>query len=179
MLTGKFGFIETIGTLPKLVAASLNYLGLRETPGTGNNNPVIMNMAKELGISHIYKNDEVAWCALYMCFLCHITGKPMPFESYDILRAKSFEKWGSPVDVPQFGDVLVFSRPEGAHVGLYIAESKTTFFVLGGNQSNSVNITEILKSRLTASRRYYATAPPASVKKYVMGSTGVISKNEA
>lgn len=178
MIPPKFSFLEGIGTLPNLVVASLNYLGLKEYPGTTNNNPVIMNMAKSLGISNIYQNDEVAWCALYMCHLCKITNKPMPFTGYDILRAKSFENWGVASPQASLGDVLVFKRPEGAHVGLYIAESPTTYFVLGGNQSNSVNITEIAKNRLTAVRRYYSIAPPASVKPYMTNSSGNISINE-
>lgn len=103
----------------------------------------------------------------------------MPFKNYDILRAKSFEQWGVASNKPELGDVLVFKRPEGAHVGLYIAESKHTYFVLGGNQSNCVCITELAKDRLTAARRYYATAPPASVKAYVMNSSGQLSSNEA
>lgn len=179
MLPDKYKWIEDIGTLPKLVAAGLQFLGIKEYAGTKDNNPVIMNMAKELGVSNIYTSDEVAWCGLFMCYLCHITGKPQPFKSYDILRAKSFTKWGNEVKKPEFGDILVFSRPEGSHVGLYISETSTTYVVLGGNQSNSVSFTEIAKSRLIASRRYYATNPPASVKQYLVNSTGIVSTNEA
>ncbi|WP_276131831.1 TIGR02594 family protein [Polluticoccus soli] len=178
MLPAKYSFMEQVGALPKLIVASLNYIGLKEYPGASSNNPVIMNMAKDLGVSNIYKNDEMAWCALYMSHLCKITDKPMPFTGYDILRAKSFEHWGNTSPKPSLGDVLVFKRPAGSHVGLYVAESNKTFFVLGGNQSNSVSFTEIDKSRLTAARRFYATAPPASVKQYIITSSGVVSRDE-
>lgn len=60
MLPAQYSFLEQVGALPKLVLSSLNYLGLKEYPGTANNNPVIMNMAKDLGISAIYPNDEMA-----------------------------------------------------------------------------------------------------------------------
>ena len=52
MLPDKYKWLENIGTLPKLVNASLQYLGVKEYAGTKDNNPVIMNMAKELGIAY-------------------------------------------------------------------------------------------------------------------------------
>lgn len=181
MIPDKYNFINTVGTLPKLVTEALKYLGTKELPGTKNNNPVIMNMAKELGIANLYPNDETAWCALFMCYICVKTGKPMPYKGYHILRAKSFETWGNHVtkDQAQLGDVLVFTRSGGGHVGLYIAETDRTFVVLGGNQSNSVSFTEIEKSRCSGVRRFYATSAPASAKKYLVNSSGIISKNEA
>lgn len=176
----KYKWIETIGSLPKLVTAALNYIDLKETPGQGNN-PVIMGMAKRLGVENIYVADSISWCALFISYLCVIADKPMPFKQYEILRAASFAKWGNPVSPGQeaFGDILVFKRPGGNHVGLYIAESDTTFHVLGGNQSDAVTFTEIKKNRLIAARRYYSIAPPASVKKYKLSSTGTVSTNEA
>jgi len=181
MIPAKYQWIENVGVLPKLVQAGLNYLGVKEYPGKSSNNPVIMNMAKELGIGGIYTNDEIAWCAVFVCYLCHITGKPQPYTGYQILRAGSFANWGNQVirGQEQLGDILVFSRPEGNHVALYLAESENSYHVLGGNQSNAVTITEISKYRLVASRRYYATAPPESVKKYYIDSSGKLSHNEA
>lgn len=65
MIPEKYKFLETIGTLPKLISASLQYLGLKEYSGTSNNNAVIMNMALSLGLTkNEYPNDEVPWCAL-------------------------------------------------------------------------------------------------------------------
>lgn len=181
MIPEKFKWLESGGTLPKMVLEALGYIGIKELAGKKNNNPVIMNMAKELGIADLYPNDEMAWCALFMCFIAMKTGKPQPFKGYHMLRAKSFETWGNPVrrTDAQLGDILVFARTGGGHVGLYIAETSSTFWVLGGNQGNSVSITQIEKSRLTAVRRFYATAPPESAKKYFVDSSGVISKNEA
>lgn len=176
----KYKWLNTIGTMPKLVIAGLSFLGLKEYPGS-TNNPVIMDMAKRLGVENIYTSDAIAWCALFISYLCVISDKPMPFTSYDILRAASYKDWGSPVPKGQeaLGDILVFSRPGGNHVGIYIAESETTFHVLGGNQSDSVNFTEINKKRLTACRRYYAIGAPDSAKKYILSSGGKVSTNEA
>jgi len=77
------------------------------------------------------------------------------------------------------GDILVYWRPKGHHVGMYIAESVGTFLTLGGNQGNAYSAVEIEKSRLLAARRFYAIAPPASVKKYYIQPSGEVSENES
>lgn len=182
MLPEKYKFLEEIGILPKLVSAALQYLGLKEYPGTGNNNPVIMNMATSLGLSRAqYGNDEVAWCALFISFLMKITGKPLPFTGYDLIRAKSYMQWGNPVSMIdiRLGDVVVKHRVGGDHVFLAIAESEHTIHGLGGNQSNCVCFAEMDKLTITAVRRYYATTIPNSAKKYYINSSGVLSKSEA
>lgn len=181
MLPKKYSFLESIGPLPVMVETGLNYLGIKEYPGKNSNNRAIMQMAQELGIANIYKNDEIAWCGLFVAYVMKVSGKPMHYTGYEILRAASFVSWGDPVarGEEKLGDVLVFTRPGGNHVGFYIAESATTFHVLGGNQSNAVTITEILKGRLTASRRFYSIGPPESAKKYFIDASGKVSENEA
>src|SRR5690606_3306636 len=106
--------------------------------------------------------------------LCKITGKPMPYKSYEILRAASFATWGNPVERgdERLGDIAVFKRPGGNHVAIVIAVTDTSLVVLGGNQSNAVTITEISKSRVSAVRRYYSIAAPESAKQYKVTSSG-------
>ena len=187
MIPAKYQWITTKGQLPVLVTTALQYLAVKEYPTTQQNNPVIMEMASKLGIKNIYPNDETAWCGLFMCYVCVLAGKPMPYKSYEIVRAASFQSWGNEVkrDDLQLGDICVFRRPDGHHVGLCIAVSKngagkiSTVHVLGGNQSNSVCFTEIGFDRLIAVRRFYATGAPASARQYVMSSSGQVSGNEA
>lgn len=178
----RYEWLHNIGTLPKMISAALQYMGIKEVPGKGSN-PVILNMAKQVGLEEIYKDDDTSWCALFINFIIRLTGKPWAGSSdpYDFLRAKHLLLWGSVVKTgdEKLGDVLIFDREGGGHVGLYVAESGTTFHVLGGNQSNSVSITEIAKVRLMGARRYYATTAPESAKKYVVDSSGELSKNEA
>jgi len=182
-LPQKYQWLETIGTLPKLVSAGLQYLGIKEIPGA-KSNPVILDMAAGLGISSIYKNDDVSWCALFINHILRITGKP-PLDygkdKYNLLRAKYLVNWGAPVPHgdEMLGDIAIFNREGGGHVAIIIAETGSTFIVLGGNQSNSVSFTEISKTRLASCRRYYSIAAPTSVKKYIMDSSGKLSTNEA
>lgn len=180
MIPSKYQFLSTIEDLPKMVSASLQYLGLHEVVGKGSN-PVILHMAATLGISNIYLDDDTSWCALYHNFLCSLTNKPLSGTSYTLLRAISFISWGTHVSPNEacLGDTLVFSRPGGSHVALYIAESKDTYHILGGNQSNSNCFIEIDKDRLVAARRFYHIAPPVSAKKYWVDASGTISSNES
>jgi uncharacterized protein (TIGR02594 family) len=182
-MADKYKFLTEIGPLPAMLEAGLQYTGLREVPGA-KSNPVILEMARALGISSIYTNDDISWCAVFINHLIRITGKPPvdpKGDKYNLMRARWLANWGEPVPAGEekLGDVLVFQRPGGGHVGLYIAESATTFHVFGGNQNNAVNITEIAKSRLVSARRFYKIGPPASARKYVIDSSGKVSSNEA
>lgn len=62
------------------------------------------------------------------------------------------------VTKPVYGAIGVFSRGKGGHVGFLVGEDAADFYVLGGNQSDSVNIVRINKSRLL-SARWPATFP--------------------
>jgi uncharacterized protein (TIGR02594 family) len=183
MLPAPYTYLDTIGTLPKMIASAIQYLGIREVPGKGSN-PVIMNMAEGLGLKGIYTDDDMSWCAVFIGHLCKVAGKPLPDtkgDKYNLMRAFSYTWWGSEVTKKDamLGDVIVKKRKGGFHVCLYVGESTNTFHVIGGNQSNSVTFAEIKKSEVIAVRRLYAIAPPASVKKYIISSTGVVGGNEA
>lgn len=53
---------------------------------------------------------------------------------------------------PCYGCVLVFERDGGGHVGFAVGENDIDFFVLGGNQGNSVSVTRLDKKRLLGAR---------------------------
>lgn len=166
-----------------LLQEAFKYYGIKEVPGKGSN-PIILGMAKTLGVDNIYKDDDTAWCALFMCFILKNLSYPMPFRQYECLRARSFLNWGDPISKADMkrGDIIIFNRPGGAHVAILVAESEKTVFVLGGNQSNSVNIIEISKDkdRIAGIRRWYPNKlMPASAKKYYINSSGIVSTNEA
>lgn len=47
---------------------------------------------------------------------------------------------------------MVFDRAGGGHVAFYVGEDATHYHVLGGNQSDSVNVMRIAKDRCIARR---------------------------
>ena len=77
------------------------------------------------------------------------------------------------------GDVLVFVRRGGGHVGIYVGDDGTHYHVLGGNQGNAVSIIRIAKARCIAVRRFYRIAPPANVRPIRLAASGPVSTNEA
>ena len=135
--------------LPWMVTAE-NNLNLKEIPGS-RSNPIIMSWAEELGgwIMDFYENDDIPWCGL---FVAHC----MKDNNIDItiknpLSARAWAKFGEKVN-PSFGAIMVFSRKGGGHVGFYVSEDRYYYHILGGNQSNSVNVTRVSKKRFLTAR---------------------------
>jgi uncharacterized protein (TIGR02594 family) len=172
--------LNTLRTItpPRIVREAMALLGTLETPGT-KSNPIIVNWAKETNTKEDdwYNTDSIPWCGLFMAVVAQRANWEVVKEP---LRAKAWDKFGQVVKEAVLGDILVFSRNGGGHVGLYVGESATTYFVLGGNQGDKVSIAEISKSRIhSINRPIYKIAMPESCKKYHYASGGRLSTNEA
>lgn len=163
-------------TPPKMVREALALFGTLETPGT-RDNPVIIQWAKETKTKDDdwYSHDSVPWCGLFMAVVAQRAGKEVP---PNCLGAINWSAFGIGVPVAMLGDVLVFTRKGGGHVGLYVGESKDSYFVLGGNQGDKVCITRILKNRIHSIRRPFYNVQPDSVKQYFYNNSGKASTNE-
>jgi uncharacterized protein (TIGR02594 family) len=161
---------------PMMLVEALKLYGTLEGPGA-KDNPTILAWAKELGLSQTYSHDSIPWCGLFMGVIAHRAGKE---GSHSPLWALSWADFG--VDVgkpgPMLGDVLTFKRDGGGHVTLYVGEDSTAYHCLGGNQSDKVCITRIVKSRLYKARRPKYITQPANVRKVFLQSNGALSKNE-
>ena len=171
-----YRWIDEVRPLPRMVAEALRLYGTVETPGPADN-PVILDWAKEAGLSKAYSSDAVPWCGLFMALIAKRAGKAAPAKP---LWARSWSQFGIASPQAALGDVLVFARAKGGgHVGLYVGEDETAFHVLGGNQSDAVSITRIARSRCIAIRRPIYQVQPASVAPVHLAASGVISTNEA
>ncbi|WP_102958656.1 TIGR02594 family protein [Mangrovicella endophytica] len=127
------------------------FLGLKEVSGGGDNR-TIMDWARDLDIA--YSGDDVPWCGL---FVAHCIGSTLPEEELPAnpLGARSWRKFGRPCE-PTKGCILVFWRESltsyKGHVGFYAGQDDAAYYVLGGNQSDSVSITRISRTRLLDAR---------------------------
>ncbi len=175
MIPEAYKFLNDISDLPRIVKAGLSQLGTKEITGTGNN-ATILSWAKELNISNTYNADSIPWCGLFVALCVQRSGRK-PVDSP--LWARSWAKWGKAVQTAMLGDILVFAREGGGHVGICIAEDKDCYHVLGGNQSDAVIITRIKKIRCVSINRPVYENQPASVKQYFVSASGEISANEA
>lgn len=165
---------------PRILLEMLKLHGTIETPGD-KSNPLILSWAKEIGLGHVYKSDAIAWCGLAVGYAAAQAGWDYAPRG-NALWARNWLAWGTPVKLGEemLGDVLVFSRGAvSGHVALYVGEDKTAFHILGGNQSDAVNIKRIEKARLLSGRRCaWRVMQPPNVRKIWMAATGPISKNE-
>lgn len=152
--------------------------GLRETAGPGNN-PTILGWARKLGgwVGGFYRQDSIPWCGLAVA---HFIGATLPEEPLPAnpLGALEWAKFGRGIRDPARGAILVFRRQGGGHVGLYHGEDATHYHVLGGNQSDSINITRIAKSRHVATQWPITGSPPAGGR-VQLAASGSVSRNEA
>lgn len=135
---------------PEWVLEARKHVGLKEIPGP-KHNPTILKWAnvlgKKLGIQ--VTDDETPWCGTFVAHCMNTVGIAPPSIA---VRAKSWATWGQELNYAIYGCVLVFERPGGGHIGLYVGEDEFTYHVLGGNQSNSVNVTRIERARCVAMR---------------------------
>jgi uncharacterized protein (TIGR02594 family) len=161
---------------PKILQVALPLHGTKEVIGR-ENNPVILAWAAEVGLDKVYKSDETPWCGLWVALCVKRAGKPVV---KDPLWARNWAKWGVACE-PELGCILVFERgPTSGHVGIYIGEDDTFYYVYGGNQKDMVSIVPIRKERLIASRCLYSVAKPANVRAIRLASDGSeASRNEA
>lgn len=124
------------------------HIGLREIPGP-KHSPVILRWLRDL--SAWWKDDETPWCGTFVAHCMKEVGLPIPKLW---MRAKAWSDYGALLRPDRLapGAILVFGRKGGGHVGFYVGEDSIYYHVLGGNQSNGVNIMKLAKSRLIASR---------------------------
>lgn len=158
---------------PLILVEAVKLFGTKELSGK-ENNPVILAWAQEIGgwVASFYKDDGTPWCGLFVGLCAQRAGIPF---GQKLLGAKNWENWGSPVKYPMLGDVLIFTREGGGHVGLYVCEDKEAYHVLGGNQGDAVSIARIAKERLYAARMGTACE---GRKRLFMDATGKVSDVE-
>lgn len=171
-----YEWLGTVGVLPKTIQAALAEYGTLETPGRASNQK-ILGWAKELGLDKVYSDDSIPWCGLFAAIVARRAGKAVV---QDPLWARNWAKFGLEVLTngksfagrkASLGDVLVYVRDGGGHVNFYLCETATHYIGIGGNQSDSVSITSILKSRCIAVRRPTYNVMPDSVKPRKAGGT--------
>lgn len=173
-----YRWLTTLAPQPRMVAEALKLLGTLETPGA-HDNPVILGWAREVGLASVYSADAIPWCGLFVAVVAKRAGKAIPAKP---LWARSWASFGRGLgrsEAPSLGDVLVFVRDGGGHVGIYVGEDAAAFHVLGGNQADTVCITRIAKSRLLTCRRPAYQLQPASVTPHRLAAAGGLSAGEA
>ena len=158
--------------------AAQDLIGLKEDTSS-KSNPIILDMAEELDIN--YKDDDIPWCGLFVahCIGSTLSAEPLPTVP---LRARAWERFGDGCE-PQLGAVMVFWRKTKTsgfgHVGFYAGEDKTHYHILGGNQSNAVNVKRITKARFLDARWPLTAIDPEGIKVAGDANAPTSDNNEA
>ena len=146
-------------------------IGETEIPGPKHNRWIAEGW-KRLGADW-FTDDETPWCGLFVAHCIEAAG--LPFAKM-FPRALAWAEWGKAC-APTVGAVVVFKRSGGGHVGFLVGENAANYYVLGGNQSNAVNIMPLAKNRAVAIRWPLSLAVPTAGLPRMTG--GVVSTNEA
>lgn len=157
---------------PSWLKIARSYDGLKEIPGPRHNQTIIRWLGK---LRAWWNDDETPWCGVFVAHCMQESWLPFP-KFY--MRAKAWSDYGSLLRRDRLapGAILVFDRAGGGHVGFYVGEDAGFYYVLGGNQSNAVNVMKLGKSRLVASR--WPKGEPV-IGKPVYLNGGSVSTNEA
>ena len=151
-------------------------LGTKEIPGNADNKSIV-EWAELIGgdVWKQYKHDSTPWCGLFVAHCLTENG----IEPSDApLWALSWSTWQA-ATTPRYGAVLSFKRPEGGHVGFYVSEDSESYHVLGGNQSDMVNVARVPKVRFVAARAPADYLHLMDSKRIVTAFAGSLSTNEA
>lgn len=139
-----------------IIEVALSQYGVTENTSSKVHNEKILSYFHETGHKWV-KNDETAWCSAFWNWViskCELKGSGK-------LNARSWLDVGEEVEIgnAKVGDTVVLwrSSPNSwkGHVGGYITHDSKYVYLIGGNQSNQVNIKPYLKSRILSVRRLY------------------------
>lgn len=133
--------------MKKTLEIALQEYGVKEVPGRKHNARIIEYFTS-CGLDTDKMTDETAWCSAFINWVC----KEANAETSGKLNARSWLNVGCGVSNPEPGDVVVLWRdsPESwkGHVGIFVKQTRNYVYIIGGNQSNAVNIKAYPKERV-------------------------------
>lgn len=138
--------VEVPVILPEWYLIARKEIGQKEVVNGSNPRIIEYHMVTSLKAT----DDDIPWCSSFVSWVFENCDPPI--KSSRSAWAKSYMAWGKTLDKPKVGCVCVFTRDKGGHVGFFVAEFPDSIMVLGGNQNNSVNISEYSKANLLGYR---------------------------
>ena len=158
--------------LPVHMNIAMGEMGVSEIPGPEHNQRII---AYFTSTTYHASADEVPWCAAFVNWVLEQAG----ISRTKSAAALSFRDWGVRVDKPSYGDIAVINRGGGkGHVAFYTGEKvfdgQKYVSLLGGNQSDSVNIEWFKASDIEQYRATKSSGNSTTVKASVVGVSASI-----
>ena len=136
------------------------FIGVSEVSGSASNPQVLAMLRLD---SNWPEGDDVPWCSAFLNYIAWLLRLPRSKN----LRARSWLLVGQSIrieDAEVGFDVVILKRGSGAqpgpdvieapgHVGLFAGKEASKVIILGGNQSDSVNVSRYPLSRVLGVRR--------------------------
>ena len=126
------------------MAVAARELGVKENSGLDAlghplRHPRILEYLASVELSReLAERDETPWCSAFANWCVERSG----YAGTNSALARSWLHWGSALERPRRGCIVVLLRPvtsTSGHVGLYVAGGAHSVTLLGGNQKNSVS----------------------------------------
>lgn len=176
--------IRTEDGTPEWLAVMRAMTGIVETPGDADN-PKIIAMRDAIARAYPdmaeycaeYTHDSVPWCGLTVAYCMTKAGiRPVfgPTDTDKFLWAQAWDdpSFGTKLEQPVPGCVVVMTRSGGGHVTLYESTSGSNYICRGGNQGDAINTSSYPKSSVIALVWPNAAADALPRRELQEGSTG-------
>jgi uncharacterized protein (TIGR02594 family) len=134
-------YVPRSGSSPWLDVA-MKEIGQKETPGPDNNGRV-MEYIRAVRSTDGVQEDDVDWASAFVEWSLNQTGINGPKS----MEPRNWLNWGRIIEMPERGCIVVFSFGDISHVGFYVGDDGASYVVLGGNQTDQVQISRFHKAR--------------------------------
>ena len=162
---------------PTWITVARNYIGEREIKGS-RHNPLIVRWWQDIGAGW-FTTDETPWCGAFVGGVLKEAGYPI-LSGAEAPRALAWSGYGKRLTNPAVGCIVTFTRSGGGHVGFVVGEDQSgRLMVLGGNQSDAVNVKPFDPDRVDAYRYPPGATVPTAPLPVVDASGQPSSTNEA
>jgi len=133
---------------PPWLIVARKELGVKEITGD-RDNPRVVEYHQTTTLKAT--DDDTPWCSSFVNWCIKQAG----LKGTNSAAAISWMSWGVAVPLSQGkpGDIAVFSRTGGNHVGFHLSHDNASIKILGGNQSDEVNIATFSLERFRGLRR--------------------------
>ena len=132
---------------PNWIKIAEGELGQKEKAGSAHNPRIVEYHSTTGG----FQDDETAWCSSFVNWVMQKAGQ----GGTNSAAAVSWARWGKKVDNPAYGAIAVIDWDGPGpgwkgHVGFVVGMQGSSVLLLGGNQSNSVNVASFGTSKIIA-----------------------------
>ena len=165
-------------TEPRWLSLARAYIGVREIKGSRHESLILKWWQ---AIKAPFRDDETPWCGAFVGGVLNEAGLPIVSGG---ASARAWLKLPVKLDRPAVGCIVVFWRGSrtgaSGHVGFVVGKDRHgNLMVLGGNQSDAVNIKPFDRERVLGYRWPSKWPDESRFDLPVIASDGRVSTNEA